>query len=180
MPVFEWRGQQIEAPSQEAMKKYITKQHLAGIPEDRVSTDEQKQALLERMKPYIKNIYDVEDAYEIPRHLLKRLLYQESAFLPENISGQNKSSAGAIGIAQFMPATAEEVGIDPLVPEQAIEGAGRYLKSLKDQTGDWVSALAAYNGGPGRLAEKGLARMPKETRNYVEEITLDVPLGDTN
>lgn len=68
------------------------------------------------------------------------------------------SPAGAKGIWQFMPSTAKEFGmrIDTDVDERyniekSTEAAAKYLKQLKNMTGSWVNAAAAYNVGPGRL-----------------------------
>lgn len=126
---------------------------------------------------YAAQISSVEAAQGIPTDLLGRLLYQESAFRPEIINGSVRSSVGAIGIAQFMPATAADLGIDPTDPVQSIAAAGRYLRSLYNQTGDWQLALAAYNWGIGNVLRKGIAAAPTETQNYVAQITADVPVA---
>lgn len=126
---------------------------------------------------YAAQISSVEAAQGIPPNLLGRLLYQESAFRPEVISGAVRSSVGAVGIAQFMPATAAELGIDPTNPTQSIAAAGRYLRQLYDQTGSWQLALAAYNWGIGNVLRKGFSEAPTETRNYVAQITADVPVA---
>lgn len=102
-----------------------------------------------------------------------------------------ESPAGAGGLWQFMPATARWLGLEvgPLVdqrfdPYAATPRALDYLGSLYEQFGSWFLALAAYNGGPGRLervlAEHGQARpwndevfhrirhrLPAETRDFV-------------
>jgi soluble lytic murein transglycosylase-like protein len=124
--------------------------------------------------PYAEPIARAEDRYGLPSSLLARVLHQESRFRPDVISGATRSRAGALGIAQFMPATAAELGVDPLNPLQAIDGAARYLRTLFDRLGDWPSALAAYNWGIGNVQRRGLARAPAETRAYVNEITADV------
>lgn len=111
--------------------------------------------------------------YEVPPDLLYKLLKQESAFLPEVINGTRKSSVGALGIAQFMPATAkQELGSveAALNPELAIPGAARYLSKLKRNLGDWKSAVAAYNWGIGNVQRKGLDKMPPETVDYVNKV----------
>lgn len=111
--------------------------------------------------------------YGIPPDLLGRLLYQESRFRPDVISGQTVSKAGAQGIAQFMPATAAELGVDPLDPESAIPGAARYLSQLQKQFGgDMRAAVAAYNAGPGRVRGVGgdFSRLPAETRAYLAAV----------
>lgn len=127
--------------------------------------------------PYLRAIAQAEDANGIPRNMLARLLYQESRFRPEIINGTVRSSAGAIGIAQFMPATAGELGIDPRDPAQAIPAAGRYLAQLYRRFGNWSEALAAYNWGQGNVARKGLGAAPAETRSYFSSILSDLGLS---
>lgn len=105
--------------------------------------------------------------------LLYRLLKQESAFLPEVIDGTRRSSTGAMGIAQFMPATAkQELGSveAALNPDIAIPGAARYLAKLKRNLGDWKSAVAAYNWGIGNVQRKGLDKAPAETVDYINKV----------
>jgi soluble lytic murein transglycosylase-like protein len=113
------------------------------------------------------------DDFGVEPDLLYRLLKQESAFSPEVIFGQRKSSVGALGIAQFMPATAiQELGSvgNALNPEIAIPGAARYLAKLRRITGDWKSAVAAYNWGVGNVQRKGLDKAPAETLDYINRV----------
>lgn len=124
--------------------------------------------------PYAERIAQAEQRYGLPASLLTRVLYQESRFRTDVITGAVRSSAGALGIAQFMPATARDLAIDPLNPNQAIDGAARYLRRLYDQTGSWDKALAAYNWGIGNVQRKGLSSAPAETRAYVRDILNDV------
>ena len=125
---------------------------------------------------YAQAISDAEVKYSIPTDLLARLLYQESGFRPEVISGAVRSSVGAIGIAQFMPTTAADLHINPLDPVAAIDAAGLYLSRLHHEFGSWVAALGAYNFGAGNYIkyEKGAVQLPTETVNYIAEITSDV------
>ena len=106
---------------------------------------------------------------EIPIGFLVRLLWQESRFRAAEIS-----SAGAQGIAQFMPQTAVEMGLrDPFDPLQAIPASAKFLRKLHNQFGNLGLAAAAYNAGGGRI-EKWLSRrssLPAETRAYVKIIT---------
>lgn len=125
-------------------------------------------------QPYADAIRAAEVKYSLPDSLLARVLYQESRFRQDIITGATKSSAGAVGIAQFMPATARDLGIDPLNTDQSIDGAGRYLRQLFNQTGSWDRALAAYNWGIGNVQRKGLDAAPLETRNYVSQVLADV------
>lgn len=124
--------------------------------------------------PYLQTITAAETKYDIPPMLLARLLYQESRFRPDIISGAVKSSAGAIGIAQFMPATAADLGVNAYNPTDSIFAAAKYLRSLYNQVGSWSLALAAYNWGIGNVLRKGMSAAPLETQNYVAQITADV------
>lgn len=98
--------------------------------------------------------------------ILSALLKQESQFKPDAVS-----EAGAKGIAQFMPATAKEYGIDPMNPSEAIDGAARYLrKSLDRYGGDYQKAVASYNAGMGTVDKYGGVPPYAETENYVKNI----------
>lgn len=123
---------------------------------------------------YAATIAAAEAAHGIPKDMLARLLWQECRYREDIITGKVRSPAGAMGIAQFMPATAREMGIDPLNPAQAIDGAGRYLARLFRMFGNWTEALAAYNWGMGNVQRRGLASAPTETRNYYRQILADV------
>lgn len=123
--------------------------------------------------PYTETISKAERENAIPEGLLARLLYQESRYRQDIITGKVRSPVGAVGIAQFMPATAKDLGVDPLDPTSAINGAGRYLRQLYNQLGTWSQALAAYNWGIGNVKRKGMAKAPAETRAYVAQITAD-------
>lgn len=128
-----------------------------------------------RGEKYRAAIYAAEDRYGIPRLLLARLLYQECRFRDDIITGRVRSSAGALGIAQFMPATAADLGIDPLDVTQSIDAAGRYLKQLYQRFSSWRLALAAYNWGQGNVSRRPDATAwPVETQNYVSQISGDV------
>lgn len=90
--------------------------------------------------------------------LLAGLLEKESSWRQDIVSGRTPSSAGALGIAQFMPATAREQGVDPLNVDSAIEGAARYLGSLRKQYGSVNRALAHYAGYGGDADDPGFKR----------------------
>src|SRR3569833_2300772 len=108
-------------------------------------------------------------ANRLPAEFLTRLSWRESSFRTGAVS-----PAGAQGIAQFMPGTAQERGLaDPFDPEQAIPKAAELLSDLKVRFGNLGLAAAAYNGGPARVASwlAGQGQLPEETRNYVAVIT---------
>jgi len=103
--------------------------------------------LTQNAQPYIPIVQQAAQANNVPASLLLGLLAQESAFNPKAVS-----SAGAQGIAQFMPGTAKEYGIDPFNPNQAINAAAQYLsKGLQKYNGDQLKTLAAYNSGFGNV-----------------------------
>lgn len=104
--------------------------------------------------------------------LYVRLVRQESAFNPEA-----RSDAGAIGLAQLMPGTAADLGVDPTDPVQNLRGGARYLRQQLDRFGSVPLALAAYNAGPGRVSEYGGIPPFEETQNYVRRILGGANLG---
>lgn len=109
--------------------------------------------------------------YGVDVDVLRGIAYAESRFNPDIISGKVKSPAGAIGLMQFMPETAQEYGIDPTDPVQAIMGGAAYLrKSLDKFDGDYGRAVASYNWGPNRKAydsEDWASKAPQETQKYL-------------
>ncbi len=105
----------------------------------------------------------------LPAHFFIRLLFQESRFNAEVVS-----RAGALGIAQFMPETVDDVGLDnPFDPVQAISASARHLGTLVGQFGNLGLAAAAYNAGPRRIQEWLInkTRLPDETEGYVKVVT---------
>lgn len=87
-----------------------------------------------------------------------------------NFNPKATSSAGARGLMQFMPATAAGMGLDPLDPAQAIDGAGRYLSTQLARFGSLDKALAAYNAGPRAVERAGGIPPYTETQNYVKRV----------
>ena len=105
----------------------------------------------------------------LPPDFFTKLIWRESSFRPNAVS-----PAGAQGVAQFMPGTANERGlIDPFDPAAAIPASARFLNELRLRFGNLGLAAAAYNGGPTAvahwLAKKG--SLPFETEDYVLAVT---------
>lgn len=106
----------------------------------------------------------------------------ESTFNPEAVS-----PVGAKGLFQLMPATARELGLRTMFPDERgdpvknARAAARYLRQLHGRFGDWPLTLAAYNAGPGRVRRTLTAKnaktftdisahLPAETRMYVPKV----------
>jgi hypothetical protein len=105
----------------------------------------------------------------VPAALLIAQGRQESGFQTSVVS-----PSGAEGIAQFMPSTAAGLGINPLDPAQAIMGQARLMATyLSQYKGSISDALAAYNAGPGAVAQYGGVPPYAETQSYVAKITAD-------
>jgi soluble lytic murein transglycosylase-like protein len=88
------------------------------------------------------------------------------------------SRKGAIGLAQLMPATARDLGVNPMDPVANLNGGARYLRQLLDQfDGNVEKALAAYNAGAARVRTAGGVPAIAETRNYVTSIVRRIALS---
>jgi hypothetical protein len=108
---------------------------------------------------------------ELPVEFFARVIWQESRF-----NARAVSRAGAQGIAQFMPRTADWRGLtDPFDPIGALRHSASYLRDLRNRFGNLGLAAAGYNAGPGRVSEwlAGRRTLPSETRNYVATVTGD-------
>lgn len=117
--------------------------------------------------PFAAEIEAAAQRHGIDPALLKALIRQESNFNPNAVS-----PAGATGLTQLMPATAQGLGVtDPTNPQQAIDGGAKYLRQQLDRFGgDPRMALAAYNAGPGAVARFGGVPPYAETQNYVQKV----------
>jgi soluble lytic murein transglycosylase-like protein len=116
---------------------------------------------------YDAHIRDAAEMYHLPYELVKAVIAAESNFDPEAVS-----RAGARGLMQLMPATADEMYVwDPHDPIDAIYGGARYLRHLANQFGgDFIKTVAAYNAGPEAVRKaQGVPRY-SETRTYVQKV----------
>jgi cell wall-associated NlpC family hydrolase len=103
--------------------------------------------------------------YGIPASLLTAVASVESGFSPSAVS-----TAGAQGMMQLMPATAASLGVNPLDPTEAINGAAQLLASYIQQFGSVPDALAAYNAGAGAVEQYGGVPPYPQTQAYVQAV----------
>lgn len=106
--------------------------------------------------------------------LLRSVMRQESAFKPCAVS-----VAGAMGLMQIMPGTADMLGLDdPYDPAKNTAAGAKYLKMMLDRyQGDVSMALGAYNAGPGRVDKANGVPPISETMQYVTNILRSLPLN---
>jgi soluble lytic murein transglycosylase-like protein len=113
-------------------------------------------------------VHEAAERHGVPAELAAAVAWAESRG-----DQRARSPAGAGGIMQLMPETAQELGVNPAIASENVDGGVRYLaRQLEKYGGSWKHALMAYNWGPGsvdRWLKEGGA-IPAETRGYLESI----------
>ena len=132
----------------------------------------------------LERVFDISDLYAYARtaaikqgidpNIFVRQITAESDFNPYAVS-----KAGAVGIAQIMPAM--HPAVDPTDPYASLDYAARLMRGYINHFGNWTLALIAYNAGPGRLTPGNPNYVPTatllsnsfgggETKRYVARI----------
>jgi hypothetical protein len=111
-----------------------------------------------------KEIQAASTKYGIEPALIAAVIEQESGGNPDA-----QSSAGAIGLMQLMPRTANGLGVNPYDPAHNIVGGTKYLAIQLNRFGNLEMALAAYNAGPGNVLNSRYLYI-SETQNYIRNV----------
>ena len=115
--------------------------------------------------PYASQFEAAGARHGIPPKVLAAIGYVESRFQLDAVS-----SAGAIGMMQFLPSTAAGMGVDPHDPVSAIDGAARYLRHALDRFGSLDQAIASYNVGPGSISRAGGVQPGSQAERYLRQV----------
>lgn len=135
---------------------------------------------LARWQPHIA---EASRKYEVPEIWIRAVMQAESAGCASLDGRPIRSSAGAIGLMQLLPATwaalRRQHGLseDPDDPRNNVLAGTAYLRELADRFGA-PGAFAAYNAGPARYEQYLLGRpLPPETRRYLAQVSNDAGIA---
>ncbi len=134
----------------------------------KISDNERRQARRDALAglPFSAQIEAAAEAGGIEPELLHAVVHAESAYNPRAVSPK-----GALGLAQLMPSTARQYGVnDALKPADNLRASARHLRDLMDHFGDIQLVLSAYNAGAGAVRKYGGVPPYAETRAYVPKV----------
>jgi hypothetical protein len=138
-----------------------------GVGKVRLAVSVAEMARALKSPELIALVDEITRAEGVDTYLARAIIQAESAF-----NYRARSKAGALGLMQLMPSTAERFGVlDPFDPRQNIQGGVKYLKWLHEYySGDLTKVVAAYNAGEGAVnRHKGIPPF-RETRAYVPKV----------
>lgn len=125
--------------------------------------------------PYLKEVREAGDRYQIDEAHVYAFMKQESAFHPGLTS-----RSGAMGLMQIMPATAtwlnetmKIANLDPYNPQHNISMAANFYEFLYKMNDGILEKIAiAYNAGPGRLAQWSKRYEERDLEYFLEQIPI--------
>jgi hypothetical protein len=97
-------------------------------------------------------------------------LFQAMIKVESNYSQGAISPAGALGLAQLMPGTADYLRVDPADPIENLDGGARYLLEQMAEFGSLELALAAYNAGPEAVRKYDGIPPYDETQSHIVKV----------
>lgn len=130
--------------------------------------------------------------YGVPTNLFRAVIQNESSWNPYAQGPPIPSLGGqtAQGIAQFIPGTAQQYGVNVWDPTSSLSGSARYLRDLYNRTGSWTQALVCYSGSrycnnpnpdyqpyPGRQNIQDALRNPQYAGGQSPSVTVDPSTG---
>ena len=131
----------------------------------RISRSGKAERLRKIAGDFPAELSDAARGASVSPRLMLALVAAESGGNPRAVS-----RAGAQGLAQLMPGTADLLGVDPLDPSANLHGGARYLAQQYRTFRSWRLALAAYNAGPGAVQKYNGVPPYRETQGYVRAI----------
>lgn len=153
-------GWKLITPSNKSYTNYIVPSGVSSVKlSERHSQNRQR---------YTRTIAQIAAQYGLDPHLIHAVISTESAFNPRAVS-----SAGAMGLMQLMPGTADRFGVkNAFDPTANIRAGSRYLRWLLEKFNNNLNlALAGYNAGENTVIRYGYKIPPyKETQNYVVKV----------
>lgn len=138
-----------------------------GVGKVRLAVTPAEMARALKSPELIALVDEIAQAEGVDTYLARAIIQAESAF-----NYKARSKAGALGLMQLMPSTAQRFGVlDPFDPRQNILGGVKYLRWLHGYyQGDLIRVVAAYNAGEGAVnRHKGIPPY-RETRAYVPRV----------
>jgi hypothetical protein len=138
-----------------------------GVGRVRLAVTSAEMAKALKSPELIALVDEIAQSQGVDIYLARAIIQAESAF-----NYKARSRAGALGLMQLMPSTAERFGVlDPFDPRQNILGGVKYLKWLHDYyQGDLTKVVAAYNAGEGAVNRSHGIPPYRETRAYVPKV----------
>lgn len=155
-------------PGSKLYLKTEPKTFVPGVPRPGVVPFAPQDRDVSRYSRYDEHIRQAAILYQIPEQLIRAIIKVESDYDPRAVS-----YAGARGLMQLMPETAQGLGVKDINdPRENIFGGVRYLRLLANIfNGDLDFTIAAYNAGEGAVIQHGGIPPYAQTRDYVVKVT---------